>query len=406
MPVVNFTPAFMATGLVCPEGKPRIEYSVADEPGLFVECRASAKAVPVWYVRVKKKASGTNAYVRLGDVRQLSLTQARKQARQVKAEHALLPKQPIEAAPTVGSMTLATFMADHYFPHVKVHKRSHKRDDQLYRIRIAPKFGHLALSAINRRDVQAFHNALLAGGLSPASADHHIKLLRRVLNLAVQWQLLDANPLKGITLFMVNNEVENYLDEDQTQALMDVLLSDANRSVCHILIFLISTGARLNEALTATWKNINVEGCVWRVDATNSKSKKVRSIPLNDSALWVLEQLPSKSKSEYLFPSPVKAQDGKDAPYTTITRAWYRIRRLAKVSVRLHDLRHSLASRLVRNGRTLYEVQRILGHSDPKVTMRYAHLSAKTLQEAANAGSVIVPRVVPKTGGEEAAKAA
>ncbi len=405
MPVIHFTPAFMATGLVVPAGRHRIEYSVADEPGLFVECRASAKAVPTWYLRLKN-SKGTNEYRRLGTVKELSLTQARKQARQIKAEHAAAPKQPAEAAPAVGSMTLATFMADHYFPHVKVHKRSHKRDDQLYRIRIAPMFGDMALSAINRREVQEFHNALLAGGLSPASSDHHIKLLRRALNLAVQWQLLDANPLKGIPLLMVNNEVENYLDDDQTQALLEVLKSDANRSVCHILMFLISTGARLNEALTATWKNVSIEGGVWKVDATRSKSKKVRSIPLNDSALWVLEQLPSKGKSDYLFPSPVKAEDGKDAPYVTITRAWYRIRKLASVNVRIHDLRHSFASRLVCNGRSLYEVQQILGHSDPKVTMRYAHLSAKALQEAANAGSMIVPRVAPKTEATEPAKAA
>ena len=59
-------------------------------------------------------------------------------------------------------------------------------------------------------------------------------------------------------------------------------------------------------------------------------------------------------------------------------------------SVRIHDLRHSFASFLVSGGRSLYEVQQILGHSDPKVTMRYAHLSAKSLQQAANAGSMIV----------------
>ena len=57
------------------------------------------------------------------------------------------------------------------------------------------------------------------------------------------------------------------------------------------------------------------------------------------------------------------------------------------------------------NGRSLY-VQQILGHSDPKVTMRYAHLSAKALQEAANAGSVIVPKVVPKAEAAETGKAA
>lgn len=77
--------------------------------------------------------------------------------------------------------------------------------------------------------------------------------------------------------------------------------------------------------------------------------------------------------------------------------------RLGGVNVRIHDLTNSFASLQVCSGRSLYEVQQILGHSDPKVTMRYAHLSSRALQEAANAGSVIVPRVAPKTGGEHAA---
>jgi site-specific recombinase XerD len=53
-------------------------------------------------------------------------------------------------------------------------------------------------------------------------------------------------------------------------------------------------------------------------------------------------------------------------------------------------LRHGFASLLVSGGRTLYEVQQILGHSDPKVTMRYAHLSSKSLQDAANSASVLL----------------
>ena len=388
MPVLNFTPAFMATGLVCPPDKKRIEYCDAEVPGLLIECRSSANAVPTWYLRYK--ANGKTAYTRLGSVQDLGLAQARKQAITLKAQHTLAPKHAVEAKTPMGDMTLDVFMRDHYFPHAAQHKRSVKRDDQLHRLRIGPKFGHLALSAINRRDVQAFQNDLLKEGLSPATADHHVKLLRRVLNLAVQWEMLEKNPLKGIKLYMVDNQVENYLDPEQLDRLVEVLRTDENRMVCLILMFLISTGARKNEALTATWKNVSVEGGVWRVDASLSKSKKSRSIPLNDSALWVLEQLPSKGKSEYLFPSPVTGK-----PYTGITRAWYRLRKKAKIpNIRLHDLRHGFASLLVSGGRSLYEVQQILGHSDPKVTMRYAHLSARALQDAANAASVIVRKPV------------
>ena len=396
MPVVNFTPAFMAKGLICPPGKTKIEYSLHDEPGLFVECRLGGRSMPTWYLRLKN-ARGTNTYKKLGTVKDVSLAQARKSARQLKAEHMLAPKLEDVVVVPKAELTLDAFMVDHYFPHAKIHKRSHKRDDQLYRLRIKPKFGDLVLSAVNRREVQAFQNGLLNEGLAPASADHHVKLMRRVLNLAVQWEFLEKNPLKGIELYMVDNQVENYLDQEQLARLVDVLRLDENRKVCCIIMFLISTGARLNEALTATWKNVSIEGGVWKVDASLSKSKRSRSIPLNDSALWVLDQLDSKGKSVFLFPSPAKAKDGKDEAYTTITRAWYRLRGKAKVpNVRLHDLRHTFASLLVSGGQSLYSVQQILGHSDPKVTMRYAHLSAKALQEAANAASVIVPRVAPK----------
>ena len=70
--------------------------------------------------------------------------------------------------------------------------------------------------------------------------------------------------------------------------------------------------------------------------------------------------------------------------YTTITKVWFRIRDKAGLpNLRLHDLRHQYASFLVNSGRTLYEVQQILGHSDPSVTVRYAHLSLESLRDAA-----------------------
>ena len=61
MPVIQNFQAFIANGLVCPSDRNKIEYSVADEPGLFVECRASAKALPTWYLRLKN-AQSTNTY--------------------------------------------------------------------------------------------------------------------------------------------------------------------------------------------------------------------------------------------------------------------------------------------------------------------------------------------------------
>ena len=77
MPVVSFAPAFMATGLVVPVGKQKIEYSVSDKPGLFVECRGSAKPIPTWYLRLKN-AKGNNTYRRLRTIKPISLPPAKK----------------------------------------------------------------------------------------------------------------------------------------------------------------------------------------------------------------------------------------------------------------------------------------------------------------------------------------
>lgn len=390
MPVVQFTPAFMATGMACPPGKKKIEFCVSDEPGLLVECRESATAIPTWYLRLKN-AKGTNTYKKIGTVKEISLAQARKLVKQLRAEHgATVKAEPslVVASPTPTEMTWSSFIADHFAPYCKAHIRSAKKYDQLHRRYVAPRFGALPLSQITRKAAQVMHVDMVEKDmLSPASADHAIKFMRRALNLAVQWDYLEKNPLKNFELFLTDNQVENYLSDEQLQRLIGILRTDANRTVCMILLYLISTGARANEAMTATWKNISIEGRVWKVDAIRSKSKRTRSIPLNDSALWVLQQLDTQGKSEYLFPSPVSGK-----PFYAITRPWYRLRKLAGVKVRIHDLRHGFASMLVSGGRSLYEVQQILGHSDPKVTMRYAHLNAKTLQEAANAGSVIVPR--------------
>jgi integrase len=151
-------------------------------------------------------------------------------------------------------------------------------------------------------------------------------------------------------------------------------------------MFLLSTGCRLNEALRATWGQIDREKRVWRIPASNSKSKRVRSVPLNDSALDVLGQLDTEGRFEHLF---INRRTGKC--YGTIMKVWARLRKAAGLPhLRIHDLRHQYASFLVNSGRTLYEVQQILGHSDPSVTQRYAHLSSRSLQEAANSASVAI----------------
>lgn len=151
-------------------------------------------------------------------------------------------------------------------------------------------------------------------------------------------------------------------------------------------MFLLATGCRLNEALSACWSQVDKDKRVFRVSASNSKSKRMRPVPLNETALNVINQLDTEGHYEHLF---INRKTVK--PYVNIAKVWEKLRLKAGLPhLRLHDLRHQAASNLINSGSSLYIVQQILGHSNPSVTQRYAHLSMKTLNDASDNASVII----------------
>lgn len=250
------------------------------------------------------------------------------------------------------------------------------------------------MDTITRKQLIDFHLSLKDEGLAGATCDHFVKLTRSMYNLAIQWGVISDNPASKIALFNEPNQVEHYLTDEQLRTLLVVLQTDENRMVSNIALFLLSTGARLSEALNAKWDQIDLQHRTWKIPALNSKSKRVRSVPLNDSLFEVLNAIQpcGELRTGYLFTNPRTNDRVK-----TVHRAWYKIRDKAGVPfLRIHDLRHMYASFLVNAGRSLYEVQQVLGHSSPQVTQRYAHLSTETLQAAATAASDRILAASPK----------
>lgn len=385
MPVLKLTPQFIASSLTCPPGKTRIEYCDSEVPGLYIAVRAASPGEGVAYFRWKDGNNKT-CHTKLGRTIDIDLAEARKAAKHLRSEIALGANPQADARATKAVPTVAEFFEQQYLPYAQPRKRSYRRDEEMYRLRIKETFGRMKLNEVTRKQVQMFHNRLLTEGLKPASADHYLKLMRQAWNLAVEWDVLQSSPLTRLQLFNPDNRIEHYLSPADLEKLLNVLRTAPPRTVCNVALFLLSTGARLNEALRARWDQIDKETRVWRIPASNSKSKRIRSVPLNDAALEVLSQLGTEGHFDLLF---INTRTKK--PLVNIHKVWGRLREKAGLEwLRIHDLRHSYASFLVNSGRTLYEVQQILGHSDAKVTERYAHLSSKTLQDAANAASVAI----------------
>jgi integrase len=378
--------------LFCPEGKRRVEYVDTGGSGLYLECRNTSPGEGTFYLRYKD-ANKKTCHVKIGRTTDIDLAEARRRAKVQKAEITLGKDPRAEQKALREAITFHDFFQNHYLPHVKSHKRTWKDDSERYDLRLKKAFGHKKLTQIRRQEIQSFHASIRGDGLSPASADHYVKLLRHCLNLAMEWEMLEKNPASRIQLFLPDNKVEHYLEDEELERLLEVLRTDKNRTICLIALFLLCTGARLNEVLQATWRQCDRKNRVWRISASTSKSKKVRSVPLNDSALEVLDQLNTEGRYDYLF---INRKTGK--PFVNIFKPWNRLRKKAGLPhLRCHDLRHLYASFLVNSGRTLYEVQQILGHSNPTVTQRYAHLSTRSLQDAADSAAVVINGAMKKS---------
>jgi integrase len=377
-----------------PPGKAKVEHCDTALPGLLWEQRAINNEWGTFRLRYKN-AAGRTAYAQVGRSCNITLKEARERVRQLKAEIQLGADPQAAAREKKRVPTWSVFFPD-YLKYVKQHKRSWTSDEEMHRLRIAPKFGDVRLNKFTRHAVQQFHNELRDSGLAPATCDHHLKLIRQALNLAVEWDLLEKNPVAKVKLFNVDNRQERLMSDDELQRLMAVLATDRNQMVCSVIKFLLLSGCRVSEALNGRWDAVNREQHTFSIEATNSKSKQRRAVPLSDGAMAVLDQLGTEGKSEWLFTS---SHGGGAQRLTTITKSWQRIRLAADLKhIRLHDLRHMAASAILNSGHSLYVVQKILGHSDPSVTQRYAHLSTATLQDAANSISTYLDKALEKTG--------
>jgi len=285
-------------------------------------------------------------------------------------------------------MTLSDFWKDYYLPLAKQSKRSWRRDEQLWG-RIEVKFGSQRLCDVARQDIQLFHGSLVhEAKLAPATADLHAALLKRMFSLCVEWDILEKNPVAKMKLFHVDNRVEHYMDDAQLARLLHLLRTDSCRSVCQIALFALATGCRQGEALQAKWSQIQKDQRVWRIPAANTKTGKSRSVPLNETAMEVLDELTTEGKYEHLFINP-----DTELPFVHIRHTWIRLRKKAGLPhLRFHDLRHGAASLLIQSGASLYLVQQILGHSSPIMTQRYSHVAMQTLHDASANASALMSR--------------
>ena len=209
--------------------------------------------------------------------------------------------------------------------------------------------------------------------------------MRRLFNLAGKWNLYQgANPVKSVEMPKVDNQVTEFLSDEELSRLLAVLDNWPYDDSAAFVKFALFTGMRRGEIFKLTWDAVDFERGMITLAAP--KGGKTTTLPICREALEVIEGLPRSS--ELVFPG----KGGKQR--SNIKDPWGRIRKAAGLpeNFRFHGLRHHFASTLVSSGVDLAVVGSLLTHKQAQTTMRYAHLKPDAIKAAATkAGELLTP---------------
>ena len=297
-------------------------------------------------------------------------------------------EDPFPAPPT-PEPTVADLAERYMKAHVEVNCRPgtvgiFRRVVDLY---ILPELGALKISAVERSHVSDLHFKMRD---KPYQANQTISVLAKMFNLADKWGWRPStrNPCKGVPRYKVEQHHERYLTREEFFRLGEAIRAApaeglASAHAAAAIRVLVLTGCRRNEILGLRWDDLNFDSGEMRL--RDSKTGP-RMAPMPSAAAEVFRGLSRTPNNPWVFPGRKWG-----AHLSNLNDSWDRIRKRAGLDgVRLHDLRHSFASRALALGETLPVIGKLLGHSDIETTARYAHLARDSILDAAEriAGSI------------------
>ena len=202
--------------------------------------------------------------------------------------------------------------------------------------------------------------------------------INSLFNKAIAEGYILQNPCKDVKRFRIPQKQPLFF----TQLEYDLLLATVTESdIKDLFTFAVQTGLRQMELLTLEWNQVDFKERFLILDNRShvTKSKKVRSIPLTNKAIHILEERERNKRSSLVF-----TLRQKPISQTNLTHKFRKYSKSANINQKLtfHSLRHTFASWLVQRGVPIYSVSKLLGHSSVNVTQIYSHLNTDSLRQA------------------------
>jgi integrase len=398
MPVVRLTKRTVDAAL--PTTRPEIYYDT-DLKGFCLKVLPSG--TKRWCVEYRPGSGGRNVSKRrmvLGSTSAITAEQARNSARKLLAAVSL-GEDPAATRKDAREMPIFREFASKYLDEEATAKLKPRTvvNYRIYLLKHAnPIIGSLKIDRIETADIARLHRRI--GQTRPMTANRIVECISSLYRYAATCGLIarGVNPVAHIEAFREQRR-ERFLSTEELARLGDSIreaetigvpweVDESNRNAKHIpkkrltiidaqaaaaLRLLILTGARLREILNLEWGHVDTErGLLLLPDSKTGR----KTIVLNAPALAILSGLPKNGK--YVIEGETSHTCRHD-----LNRPWRAVsRRAGLAGVRLHDLRHTHASIGAGAGLGLPIIGKLLGHSQPITTARYAHLDNDPVRKA------------------------
>ncbi|MCY4452196.1 MAG: tyrosine-type recombinase/integrase [Immundisolibacterales bacterium] len=356
---------------------------------------------------VQTRAGGRSRRVTVGLHGVLTAPQARRRAALVIARLKAGEEDPLprrvkpsgDAALTVAELA-ERFLREHVAVRCKEWTMAAYRG--AIRRWIVPSLGRLPVRSVEHEHIADLHYRLRG---IPYRANQVLAILNKMFSLAEVWGLRQdgSHPCRSIRRYREHHR-ERFLSEEEFRRLghvLDQVEAEAGemrngvavKSAVAALRLLMLTGCRRNEILTLKWSDVDFVASELRL--RDSKTGP-RAVPISSTALSVLSRLPRVPGNPWVVAG---ARPG--GHLSNLHEHWHRIRSRASLDdVRIHDLRHSFASRALALGESLPTIARLLGHGQVSTTARYAHLARDAVKTSASRVSDSIAEDIRVRGSE------
>ncbi len=365
-----------------PEAKTsNIEYSVTQEKNL---CLAVYKnGARSW--RFKQKFRNRRLFITIGPYPLWSLDQAIEKVRSYK-RMIVDDIDPRIGCKSESTIMFSEFVRDEFLPYAEKQYKTFSNMQNMLDKRILKEFGPFRLSEINRRQIILFHKKVCEE-TSGTTGNRYLSCLSSIFRYGVDLDLIEVNCCKGVKKAKENKSRDRFLREDEYVRFIRVLIQMLDRPQAQALYLLLATGVRRSELLSLSWDDV----CLTERQAhlKDSKNGESRFVVLNSVAVDLLTKMHQERKWNSPWVFPARSAISAVPHLQSVRKTFDTVCKKAGVKgLRLHDLRRSHASYLLKSGVDVVTIKELLGHKSLKSTQVYARVATSSLAKSSEFAAV------------------